>query len=133
MEHYEVGTILVPPNEHDHLTTIQNKIAGTITQVNMTDITTLNPQRVHEVEKEYTKDHVIPHHPWVKNNTKCTLYLTHMKAPRRGYLQNENGHWHFLPGRNPDTSLNKNAPVPLEHFLSEGGDLLESAQLIKGW
>eukprot|EP00957_Ditylum_brightwellii_P064514 4895847-Ditylum_brightwellii.AAC.1 len=44
MSQYEYGVVLVPPSEQQPYTTIRNKTTGDITQMDPTEITTLNPQ-----------------------------------------------------------------------------------------
>eukprot|EP00957_Ditylum_brightwellii_P167825 12775022-Ditylum_brightwellii.AAC.1 len=70
-----------------------------------------------------------PHHPWVKQNAKVTLFHNDlMPKPQQGRLVKEDDHLYFLKGR----SSNSNKLL-LTDFSECLNSLVDNKKLFHGW
>ena len=64
---------------------------------------------------------------WIKNNSKCTIFLNNMSRPSQGYLMQNQNKWQFRPGYK-----NNNSPIDLPDFQTNMYTLISTFQLFPG-
>lgn len=95
----KVNILDVPTDEDDQPYIVQDQTTGDIHEVLYDELLDHDPTE----DAQKIQDSLqtpFPHLPWVKHDSKATLYLpNHMQKPKQGFLLHQNNQWTFQAGR----------------------------------
>ena len=107
---------------------IQIKESGAIVEVNSDDLHSQDPTKP---ITDHANQSVNSMYPWIKHNTKVTLFLSnHWLKPRQGYLQEKErmrGIFYIVAIKH------KTIPPTLPQFIETAESMIHNKKIFQGW